>query len=242
MTDPAVNASPDPSGGASAETSPGWGLAIEVSNPSAAVRGFGPSVAVARGDEVLASVPVGGAGQRGSDDLFPAIERARERAGVAVDALETVVVSIGPGGLTGLRVSVAAAAAIAEARGVACVGVPTSRVAAVDEPAGTGIALASKGERAWLAVVGNGGVSDVGEVDAGELGGQGLSRLVCDEHLPGRWREVAGAMGLELVPTRLSAERLWRCRGSVAACDAAALRVLYPREPEAVRVWRERRG
>ena len=65
-----------------------------------------PSVALLRGDEVLAEVE-GVPGRSGAESLLPGIDTVLRRSGTSLDAVEAFAVSIGPGSFTGLRVGVA---------------------------------------------------------------------------------------------------------------------------------------
>ena len=65
-----------------------------------------PSVALLAGDELLAEERAP-AGRTGAEGLLPCVDAALARVGVALDAVEAVAVSIGPGSFTGLRVGVA---------------------------------------------------------------------------------------------------------------------------------------
>ncbi len=67
-----------------------------------------PSVALLRGDEVLAEVE-GGPGRSGAESLLPGIDTALRRAGASLDAVAAFAVSIGPGSFTGLRIGLATA-------------------------------------------------------------------------------------------------------------------------------------
>ena len=62
-------------------------------------------------------------GTRHAELLTPAISAALSAAGVALREIEGVVVGLGPGPFTGLRVGVVTAAAIGDARGLPVVGV-----------------------------------------------------------------------------------------------------------------------
>ncbi len=98
-------------------------LAIEASQREAsiALRPAGEIIAIA--EESIRSEGVG-------DDLVPAIARLCDRCGVGAHTIGTIAVSIGPGGFTGLRVSVAVAKMLAFTTGALLVDVPTSLVAA----------------------------------------------------------------------------------------------------------------
>jgi tRNA threonylcarbamoyl adenosine modification protein YeaZ len=81
-----------------------------------------------------------------------------DEAGLSAAALSGVAVATGPGGFTGLRVSIACAKAIAFARGIPAVGVPSATVFAASDAARGGrgpwlVALASKAGSAWATAV-----------------------------------------------------------------------------------------
>ena len=65
------------------------------------------------------------AGYRHGEELLARLERLLADEGVALDALGGIVVGTGPGAFTGLRVGLATAKALAYARGIPIVGVPT---------------------------------------------------------------------------------------------------------------------
>lgn len=133
---------------------PGCGglLAIECSSRHGSV-----AVRDRSGRIRLEEVPQGG---RESEPLLPAIDRLLRDAGMPRGGLRAVAVSVGPGGFTGLRVSVAAAKGIAEALDARTVSVPSAAVAAESlrhrEPAllargeEVAVLLQSKRESAWL--------------------------------------------------------------------------------------------
>ena len=221
-----------------------------------------------------------------TDRLMPAIDAAFRAAGAEPQDLEVIMVSIGPGGFTGLRMAVATAKALSMGTGCAIVAVPSALVAAATmnalqpTPRMTFVALACKGADAWISVVRSDadgstlvrsalmdaaafercaresmadarsdgtsdGATGAGATIAGATGG-GTARaiLVCDEHLPEEIARAAQTLGIPRGPLSLSARaclhegRVLLARGGVI--DADALTPLYPREPEAVRLWRER--
>ena len=65
------------------------------------------------------------AGYRHGEELLARLERLLADEGVALDAVGGIVVGTGPGAFTGLRVGLATAKALAYARGMPIVGVPT---------------------------------------------------------------------------------------------------------------------
>lgn len=174
--------------------------------------------------------------------------------------LGSVAVAVGPGGFTGLRVSVAFAKVVALARGIPVVPVPSALVfAASDRAIGNEpcngpwlVALATKGQTAWVDSVDESLRLDrPGEVlgpDAFEAlaakaaGARGL--LLADDHLDPEFVMRARKVGLlrsELVVditgfAAISADIL-RNDGAV---HPSKLLPIYAREPEAVTNWRTR--
>ena len=86
---------------------------IRVAIETATSRG---SVAVGRGDRVLAEVTLG-AQTRHAERALPALEAALEEAGVDRSAVDEVVVGAGPGSFTGVRVAGATAKGLAASLG-----------------------------------------------------------------------------------------------------------------------------
>ncbi|MBL9140240.1 MAG: tRNA (adenosine(37)-N6)-threonylcarbamoyltransferase complex dimerization subunit type 1 TsaB, partial [Phycisphaerae bacterium] len=91
------------------------------------------------------------------DELMPAIQALVRDAGCTPRDIDTVMVSIGPGGFTGLRVSIATAKALSLALGARLVGVPSALIVArcIAQRDGirdgtVGVALAVKADTAWL--------------------------------------------------------------------------------------------
>lgn len=240
-------------------------LAIEISNPTAAGPGCG--VALTAGgeggwvdQELLKPMRPGARGGH-DDDLMPAIDRLFVRRGVAPRGVGTVVVSIGPGGFTGLRVACAAAkmiAAAADGGGAQCVAVPTALVAAHamrDALARGGpmvVTLAAKGETAWAQAFecggGNAGIiarGSGGLIAASDLAGLwegGVRILAGDRFLPRSMREEAERLGMAIVEPELSATACLEASRGLPRIDPVELVPLYPREPDAVTLWRTRKG
>lgn len=199
-----------------------------------------------------------GRGQEDVDPLLAEIDRIVRDADAAPHDLAAVAVSVGPGGFTGLRVSVTAAKLIAECVGCALVAVPSPLVAAAATPAGRPgrpriVALASKRDTAWISAVEGEGpdVRQLGE--AGLLGpagfrsvADGAGELLADEHLSAELLAVARDVGLAVVSPTFSADACLAVGhamlGRGERADPATLVPTYPREPEAVTLWRERHG
>jgi tRNA A37 threonylcarbamoyladenosine modification protein TsaB len=237
-----------------------WVLAIEASNPSASGEGGrGPGLSS------VAGVVLGGngdpagvdpaaiveeayeAGSRREDGLLPAVERVRERLGVSPGALARVCVSVGPGGYTGLRVSVTVAKSIAMATGADLVAVPSASVAIGDlKPGGAFlVCLASKGDRTHATRFAGPGVvigDPIGVIGAEDLPRLGEKILIGDRYLPEPFRLSFLQGGGEVLSPRFSASRCLTVGCGLAPVDPAGLVPVYAREPEAVRLWRQRHG
>ncbi|MEK6604025.1 MAG: tRNA (adenosine(37)-N6)-threonylcarbamoyltransferase complex dimerization subunit type 1 TsaB, partial [Nitrospirota bacterium] len=82
------------------------------------------SVALVEDDRLLAELSYEAQGNRGGM-LLPTVDRVLKKAGVAARDLDVVVVSVGPGSFTGLRVGLATAKGLALGAGARLVGVPT---------------------------------------------------------------------------------------------------------------------
>jgi tRNA threonylcarbamoyl adenosine modification protein YeaZ len=87
---------------------------------------FACSVAVADGDGYLMAEIASDVGPAHARRLLPDAQRALEMCGAAADDVDTVLVSLGPGSFTGLRIGVATARALAQADArLRLIGVPT---------------------------------------------------------------------------------------------------------------------
>jgi tRNA threonylcarbamoyladenosine biosynthesis protein TsaB len=92
--------------------------------------------------------PEGSRGEHASR-LLPLVERALHHAGVTWGDVERIAVGVGPGGFTGLRIGIATARALAQARGLPLVPVSSlAALAAGADPAGAVAAVidARRGE------------------------------------------------------------------------------------------------
>jgi tRNA threonylcarbamoyl adenosine modification protein YeaZ len=191
---------------------------------------------------------------RAQEDLLPAVARLVERSGCLPDQLRGVILNAGPGGFTGLRLAHAAAQAIAVALRVPVVqvsGATCARAAAImaDELGASDscwVALASKGDETWIALADGSDRVDGRSISVGAWEPGSCRVLVADEHLPASWVEAVTRHGVRRLPLRVHA------RAVLAAGRPAleqgrfvppeALVPAYPREAEAVRLWRLRKA
>ncbi len=223
----------------------------------AAIEACGPrgSVAVGRVGAPLFLEPVGPS-LRHDDDLMPALARAFKAADSSPDDLAELCVSVGPGGFTGLRIAIATAKMLALATGCRLVAVPES-LAAVDaaESQGPGpfcVCLTAKGGQHWTCLDPaeqpfTGQLLTVNEV-AVQARRRGLRRILLTqpaEQFPDLIAAAESA-GLDVAVVEPTALHVWSAGAALAArghfADPAAVCPLYPREPEAVRLWRQKQG
>ncbi|MCH2141417.1 MAG: tRNA (adenosine(37)-N6)-threonylcarbamoyltransferase complex dimerization subunit type 1 TsaB [Phycisphaerales bacterium] len=211
------------------------------------------SVAVRGSDGVVRSAILESAS--GIDDqLLIQIDSLIRAVGAGPQDLSLVGASLGPGGFTGLRISLATAKMLAKTCRCDLVGVPTAAVAVHTWRAKAqshadvvvGVALATKRSETWLAIAGGGNVVQQGQVvDEDGLGhhlqASKATILLADDTFPEALRQVAHCAGatVQLLECSSSAclelaEAQWRNGHTVAP---EALVPLYPREPEAVRVF-----
>lgn len=221
-------------------------LGIEMSNPSAARDGDSRPHSVALWDArgtLLGSAPLP-ASARGSDAVMHAIASLAEELAVPASSIGRVLVSVGPGGYTALRIATTSAKMLAHTLGASLVAVPSACVTAVrveGEHRPALVALASKKNRAHATIIGvDGSLREHGIIDADAIGGLGVRSIVSDHHLPASFAEMAGSLGIEIVPLVLDARDLLVASEGIEACDPLLLTPLYAREPDAVTQWRAR--
>ena len=97
-------------------------LAIETSGRSG-------GIAISRGGEPVACVSVSSS-ETHSRRLVPSIKWLLERAGIAMQELQRIAVSLGPGSFTGIRIGLATARGLSLSLGIPIAGVPTLDVLA----------------------------------------------------------------------------------------------------------------
>lgn len=188
--------------------------------------------------------------------LLGAVEESVAEAG-GWDAIELIAVGIGPGSFTGLRIGIATARALAQARRIGIVAVPSTAallagIAERTEAIGRAriaVVDARRGE-VFVALDGGRGASDPLVCPPGELAAALGAEAVVGAITAGdgslRFRseiESAGAVVLaETDPAhRLSARHVCELGAKMAPLEPERIRPLYLRRPDAER-WRERDG
>lgn len=223
-------------------------IGIECSNPS--VRGEN------RGEVALAKIASGGLefvgllglskDARGSDGLMAAIDALCAKHGVGPGDIGRVVVSVGPGGYTALRVSVTVAKVLGEVIGCGVVAVPTAAVAGVVlDGVDAVVALASKNGKAHCTRVVGGEMTTLGVIGGDGLVQAGAAVLVGDEFVPAAMIEAAKAGGMEVWGIELTAKACLEASvgfGGMGEIEPGRLGVEYAREPDAVTQWRALHG
>ena len=231
-------------------------LAFETSQRKSSVAVGSLSIGADCGDLISESIDTS---DRTIEDVLPAIERLCARAGITREHIGAVALNGGPGGFSGLRIAHAAAQVIAESMSIPILQI-SAAVVATESARDAGlltakqtvwVALAAKNDGCWMAKVrqpsqGNDDPEHVGvrtfqqwPVESGEI-------LIADEHLPVQWKERAAKLNIDIVALEPTAEAVLHVARRMLASNRAlapqyALPV-YPREAEAVRLWRERHG
>jgi tRNA threonylcarbamoyladenosine biosynthesis protein TsaB len=109
-------------------------LAIDTATPSTVT---GVLLEDGRVVEARDDPPAGSRGEHASR-LLVLVEQALDDAGAGWDDVERIAIGVGPGGFTGLRIGIATARALAQARGLALV--PVSSLRALADGAESGAA------------------------------------------------------------------------------------------------------
>ena len=220
-------------------------LAIECSTPAA-------SVAMRSRSGDLLERPVA-TGDRRRDHLPPAIDALLVESGCARHDLDGIAISEGPGGFTGLRISVALAKGIAEALGIPTLGVASAAVAAAstladEDPRPALVVLATKRGTAWVEAIDldaatgrrvSGGGRIVEASSAFECPGDAV--VLADAKQDSGIVAMLAVGGREVREPRVSAGSLLRLAErtpfETGWGDPDRLAVRYPRVPEAVAKW-----
>lgn len=207
-----------------------------------------------RAGEIIQRTATGDPRER--DVLLPAIIELLAETGRQASDLNAVAVSTGPGGFTGLRVSIATAKGMCEALGIPAIDVPSAMVAAMGlqsqwwpQSHTVLVALAARGDECWMTEVEADSQGDIRmrlaqSIHANEFESGDARFLIADDHLPSAIRCKAIDSGMTILHPIFQASDCLLIAESLSDrgedVDAADLRVRYPREPEAVTLWRAR--
>ena len=204
------------------------------------------AVAVLDDDEVLAEV-VASEDRHHTESLLPAAAELLGSLGISVGQVERVVVDVGPGLFTGLRVGLATARSLAAARGIGLIGLTSLEILAADPRIGevhrvTAVVDARRGE-VFAQRFRLGGPRPMAETEpqvltpadlAAQLGDVG-GVLVGDGAV--RYAELLGPTGAKIVeltvPAPGVAGRL-AAASALVAVDPVEVVPLYLRDPDAV--------
>ncbi|MFO0973019.1 MAG: tRNA (adenosine(37)-N6)-threonylcarbamoyltransferase complex dimerization subunit type 1 TsaB [Phycisphaerae bacterium] len=217
------------------------------------------SVALGAGPRLVAAYEFS-ADQQHAVELLPTIARACDAAGWERATIGAVLVSIGPGSFTGLRVAVTAARHLALALGARVVAVPSLAVIADnarlarDPPPRVAVILDAKRRQVYAQEFARGadGWSACGEpelVDAAEFLGRCAPGVSVTGEGVGYHRAAVAAAGVAVLdealhlPRAESVHRLgWALLARGATTPAGALTPQYIRRPEAEELWERRHG
>lgn len=201
------------------------------------------------------------AGSDGHERFYDHLRALEREAGIGAADLAAVAVAVGPGGFTGLRVSISFAKAVSFARGIPALAVPSAALFAhsardAGERGPFLVALAAKGATVHATVISAEALDGDGACAGSLLEGEALlgaaeavatagGVVLADEHLDAGVRAELVRRGVRILPHEASAAAFAdRAFGALARgeqVDPMALAPIYAREPEAVTKWRERR-
>jgi tRNA threonylcarbamoyl adenosine modification protein YeaZ len=163
-------------------------------------------------------------GNRHAELLTPTIREVLAEAGAAMADLDAVVVGLGPGPFTGLRVGIVTAAALGDARGLPVHGVCS--LDAIGDSARSVVTDARRKEVHWA----------VYDADGQRIAGPGVDRpedAPVVEPVVGDVR-FAERLGREVAPAEVTTAGLLRAAAPLFDRPPVPLEPLYLRRPDAV--------
>ena len=209
------------------------------------------SVAARRGNGEIVEISVM-QGDRNKDAVMPALEKAVTTVGGNPNEIDTIFISVGPGSFTGLRVAVATTKMLSYTTGATIIPIKTALgvVCADKEHVLKSIVISAiKKENFWLSVVTKnpkwsceGRLVNVSQLP---LYIEQNTVLYCDSFLTNEITKVCNEAGVKLRETQTTATSIMAVGstfGEKNHIDPTLLLPLYPREPEAVRMWKEARS
>ena len=183
---------------------------------------------------------------RSSDGIMVAIERLCKEHATEPSSIASIIVSVGPGGYTALRIATTTAKVLAATLGCELVAVPTAIVASVSvsqDQCPALIALASKNQMAHCSLVQEPGQAQVAW-DArctSTCKARNCARLLLMIICPTSFIEHAQIAGVEIVPIKLDARQGLIASNGIEPIAPESLMPIYAREPDAVTQWRDRK-
>lgn len=196
-------------------------------------------------------------GSRQDDLLMPSIATLFEQEGTQQDAIDVIAVSVGPGGFTGLRIGVSTAKGIAEVTGCSLLAVPSALATAesIRDRLSVGdrviVASAAKADSCWL-------TSLVMESDGWRQESAGLhhveppspevialckeATVIADEFMPEMLRSALTGVEEPILDAMSVMQVALGKLERGETTDPLDLAPIYPREPDAVTLWNERRS
>lgn len=188
-------------------------------------------------------------GSSHDDALVRAIDSCARTAGIGPSDIRRIAVSVGPGGYTSVRIATTVAKSIALVSGAECVPVPTSLgviralSGRVTDSERCLLCLAWKRNESWSQVFRNdepNGEASIRTVDdiaafEGEL-------VIADTAFIDRVRESHPDFKTQTVEPSFEPSAVAAVSFACRAVPTHELVPMYPREPEAVRVWAERKA
>jgi tRNA threonylcarbamoyladenosine biosynthesis protein TsaB len=209
-------------------------LGLDTATPSTAVAVWAPGgPAVERRDD-----PPPGRRPGHAARLLVLVEEALAQAGATWDDIDRIAAGVGPGGFTGLRLGIATARALAQARALPLVGVSSLQALAAPHPAALAVIDARRGEVFAAGWHGGERFLDPVAIAPGELAAQVVpgTLAVGDGAIKFRVElERAGAVvpADESPAHRVSALEVCRLGAAGDPADRDALLPDYCREPDA---------
>ncbi len=213
------------------------------------------SVAVSNNSGTVLETKVD-SGKRESDDVLPALDELSTKLGILPNTIELVVVSTGPGGFTGLRSAISIAKMVSLVSGASVLPIETAISVAINANLGNGpfcVISGVKQDTFWVSFVNRKEgfwVCDAFISNNREIENKLDSKTIVfgDSYLPQSISKMCDSKKIQIVETTTSASSLLSYGVDIykndnnVTIDPRKLLPLYPREPEAVRVWNENRS
>lgn len=208
------------------------------------------SVALSKADGTVVSETIE-VGKRDKDDVLPTISQLAQKLSIEPRAIELVVVSVGPGGFTGLRTAVSIAKMISLTTGAEIVSVETALPTTHSQTTNNGtyyVIAGVKKDSFWLSKVTKHNDDWKCEAHLSTLGEFSttleatVDGVFIDSYSPEEITPICTKCGVSIYQAQPNANALLELGllfyKQKITTDPLALTPLYPREPEAVRLWK----